>query len=101
FASDLSGKVNDTAQANLPTNAASTKVAEIQDAAAQGKPKTDAAAVVFVRPGGLTAADATAIGDARTAVADLYGHVAHLGQPSAVQQSHDTDAALFTVDVNA
>jgi RND superfamily putative drug exporter len=101
LSNDLSGKVHDTAQANLPANAASTRVAEIQDAATRGRPKTDQAVVVFVRDGGLSSADLTAITRARTAVADLVGHVAHAEGPGALRQSEDGRAALFTVDVSA
>lgn len=101
FSDDLSGKVNDTAQANLPANAASTRVAEIQDAATQNKPKTDQAVVVFARDAGLSSTDLNAIAQARTAVTNLAGHVAHAGRPGVLQQSADGRAALFTVDVSA
>jgi RND superfamily putative drug exporter len=101
FSSALGGKTNDTAQANLPASAASTKVAEIQDAAVQGKPHTDQAAVVFARDGGLTAADARAIAAAHTAVANLVGHVAHANAPGNTEESADGEAALFTVNVTA
>jgi RND superfamily putative drug exporter len=95
LSNDLSGKVNDTAQANLPANAASTRVAVIQDAATQGKPKTDQAVVVFARDAGLSPSDLTAIDQARTAVATVAA------PPGAVRQSADGRAALFTVTVSA
>jgi putative drug exporter of the RND superfamily len=101
FSSALGGKTNDTAQANLPANAASTKVAEIQDSAVQGKPHTDQAAVVFARTGGLTAADGRAIAAAHTAVANLVSHVAHANPPGDPQKSADGEAVLFTVNVTA
>ncbi|WP_202238178.1 MMPL family transporter [Actinacidiphila reveromycinica] len=97
----LGGKTNDTAQANLPAKAASTKVAEIQDAATKGRPKTDQADVVLVRAAGLSAADSAAVTRARAAVADLVGKVPHLAKPDGVVASKDGKAALFSVDVNA
>ncbi len=100
-ANSLGGKVNDTAQANLSAHAPSTQVAQIQDNATKGQPKTDQADVVLLRESGLSAADSSAVAQARDAVANLYGHVPHLAQPGAVQWSKDGKAALFSVDVNA
>src|SRR6185312_16453999 len=91
FASSLSSKVNDTPQANLPDNASSTRVAEIQDAANKGMPKNDDATVVFVRDGGLTAADVGAIAAAHTAMANLVGTVHNLGAPGSPSKSDDGD----------
>jgi len=101
LSNSLGNKVNDTAQASLPANAQSTKVAELQDAATKGGPKTDEAVVVFQRGAGLSPADTRAVIDARTAVAGLVGKVPHLAAPSGVQVSKDGQASLFAVDVNA
>ena len=97
----LTSRVDDTAQANLPADAPSTRVAELQDAATAGRPRTDQAIVVLARDTGLTTADRQAAATARQAVADLTTHVAHLGRPGPIQPSEDGRAALFAVTVTA
>ena len=59
LASGLSKVTDDTASAYLPASAASTRVAELQQAAQHGpgQPETDTAVVLFTRGSGLTAAD--------------------------------------------
>jgi putative drug exporter of the RND superfamily len=105
LSSSLSKATNDTASAYLPSSAASTKVALLQEAATQaashtgGQPETNQAIVVVARDGGLTPSDRAAIGAAHTAVAGLAGHVAGLAGPSAVQPSADGEAAVFTANI--
>jgi putative drug exporter of the RND superfamily len=102
----LSKATNDGASAYLPASAASTKVALLQQAAAQaaehtgGQPQTNAAIVVFATGHGtLTPADHTVVAAARKAVAELAGHVSGLAAPGALQRSADGQAAVFTVQV--
>jgi putative drug exporter of the RND superfamily len=98
----LSKVTNDGASAYLPASAASTKVAELQEAAehTSGQPQTNAAIVVFVDGNGtLTPADHAAVTAARAAVAKLVGHVAGLAPPGSVQPSADGQAAVFTVNI--
>ncbi len=102
----LSKVTNDTAAAYLPSSAASTKVALLQEAAARsaahagGQPETNQAIVVIVRTGGLTAADRAVIASAHAAVAGLAGHVAGLGAPGPVQPSADGEAVAFTANIS-
>ncbi len=101
----LSKATNDTASAYLPSSAPSTKVALLQEAAAQaaarsgGQPQTNQAIVVAARSDGLTPSDRAAIGSARSAVAGLEGHVGGLAAPGAVRPSADGKAAAFIVNI--
>lgn len=97
----LPGMVNDTPQANLPSNAESTRVAAIVDSATRGQPHTDSVTVVLVRDSGLSAADLRVVDAAHTAVELLTGHVEHLGTPGTVRRSADGSAVQFTADVAA
>ncbi len=99
LARGLSDATNGTAVANLPASAPSTRVVQLEQA--PGQPDVDAAAVVFARRGGLTAADLTAVAAARGAVAGLSGHVHGLGAPGRAQRSADGQADEFTADVTA
>jgi len=101
LSSSLSSATNDTAAAYLPASAASTKVAELQEAAghAGSQPGGDQAIVIFARDGGLTAADTEAVNSARDAVSGLVGHGSGLTAPGAVQPSADGKAAMFVVDI--
>jgi RND superfamily putative drug exporter len=108
LASGLSKVTNDTASAYLPASAPSTRVAELQEAAAHGpgQPETDTVVVLFTRGSGLSAADLTG-GDlatarsARAAVAGLAGHVRGLAAPGLPRRSADGQAVAFTADVTA
>jgi putative drug exporter of the RND superfamily len=102
----LSKVTNDGASAYLPASAASTKVALLQQDAAQagaragGQPETNAAIVVFATDNGnLTAADHAVIASARAAVAGLAGRVSGVATPGALQPSADGKAVAFTVDI--
>jgi len=105
LSSSLSKATNDTASAYLPSSAASTKVALLQEAQrGPGQPETNAAIVVFARGTGptaadLTAADLTAVAAARTAVAGLIGHVAGLAAPGTAVPSPDGKAVEFTANI--
>jgi len=103
FASTLSNVTNDSASAYLPASAPSTRVAELQEAAAHGpgQPETDNAAVIFVRGRGLTAADQAAVASARAAVARLAGHVTGLHAPGTPRRSADGRAVVFSANVTA
>jgi putative drug exporter of the RND superfamily len=101
--SGLTNALNNGVQAFLPSGAASTRVTEIQQAAAGGA-TVDQATVVLVRPGGpsgapLSAAGLSAAAAARAAVARL--HVAGLSAPSALVPSPDGKAAEFTATVTS
>jgi RND superfamily putative drug exporter len=102
----LSKVTNDGASAYLPTSAASTKVALLQQAAAQaathagGQLETNAAIVVFATDNGrLTAADHAVIASARAAVGGLAGHVPGLAAPGALQPSADGKKVAFSVGI--
>ena len=102
LSSSLSNVTNDGASAFLPTSAASTKVALLQQAAAHasGQPQTNAAIVVFATGRGrLTPADHAAIAAARATVAGLAGHVTGLAAPGPLQPSTDGKAVAFTVNI--
>jgi len=106
LAGTLSNATNDTAAAYLPSSAASTRVALLQEAAAQAAAHTgselaaNAAVVVFARDNGaLTPADQAVIAAARAEVAGLAGHVAGLAAPGPLQRSADGKAVAFTVNV--
>ncbi len=96
FSSGLTNALDNGVQAFLPSGAASTRVTEIQQAAAGGA-TVDQATVVLVRPGGapLSAAGLAAAEAARAAVARLQ--VAGLSAPGALIPSQDGKAAEFTV----
>ncbi|MGH3169362.1 MAG: MMPL family transporter, partial [Trebonia sp.] len=103
LSSSLSKVTNDSASAYLPSTAASTKVAELQEAA-QGPATTDSAVVVFARSAGtpapaLTPSDLAVAASARAAVAGLEGHTAGLSAPGPVRPSADGEAATFSVNV--
>jgi len=100
LSSSLSKATNDTASAYLPSTAASTKVALLQEAQqGPGQPETNAAIAVFARDGGLTATDLTAVAAARTAVSGLAGHVTGLAAPGTELASPDRGAVEFTVNI--
>ena len=94
LASGLSKVTNDTASAYLPASAPSTRVAELQEAAAHGpgQPETDTVVVLFTRESGLSSADLTGADlatarSARAAVAGLAGHVRGLAAPGLPRRS--------------
>jgi len=102
----LSKVTRDGASAYLPASAASTKVALLQQAAAQavthtsGQLETNAAIVVFATDKGhLTPADHAVIVSARAAVAGLADRTSGLAAPGALQPSADGKAVAFTVDI--
>src|SRR5580693_9163481 len=74
LAHSLGSVANNTAAANLPSSAPSTRVLLLEQAAERGRPETDAATVVFARGKGLTGADLAAAASARSAVASLVSH---------------------------
>jgi RND superfamily putative drug exporter len=100
LSSGLSHVLNNGSQAFLPSSAASTRVAEIQQTAEGGK-STDASTVVLVRPSGapLSAAGLSAAAAVRAAVAQL--HVAGLSTPTALIPSRDGKADQFGFTVTA
>ncbi len=89
LASGLSKVTNDTASAYLPASAPSTRVAELQEAAAHGpgQPEADTVVVLFTRASGLTPADLATAASARAAVAGLAGHVRGLAAPGLPRRS--------------
>ena len=103
LASGLSKVTNDTASAYLPASAASTRVAELQEAAQHGpgQPETDTVVVLFTRLSGLTAADLATVSSARAAVAQLAGHVRGLAVPGLPRRSADGQADAFSADIIA
>ncbi|HTZ26136.1 MAG TPA: MMPL family transporter [Streptosporangiaceae bacterium] len=101
FAHNLDNLASNTAAANLPSSAPSTRVLLLQEAAQRGQPGTDQATVVFARDEGLTAADLAAAATARAAVARLVGHVTGLGAPGPLRPSADAKAAEFTANVTS
>jgi putative drug exporter of the RND superfamily len=101
LSSGLSSVTNGSASANLPPSAQSTKVVNLQQAAAHGG-SDDTAIVVFARSSGpLTPDDVAAVDNARTAVAALHGHVAGLGLPGPMSPSADGKAVLFSVGITS
>ena len=95
---------NDTAAANLPSSAQSTRVAMIQEAARPGtarQAQSDTVAVIMARTSGLTPADLATIASARAAVRRLAGRPGPLGPPGLVRRSPDGQAAVFTAAVTA
>jgi putative drug exporter of the RND superfamily len=103
LASSLSKVTNDTSSAYLPPSAQSTRVALLQQASQHrvGQPVTNEAVVVFVRPGGLTTADLTAVAAARSAVERLSDTIPGLGQPGPARRSADGKAAAFVATVSS
>jgi putative drug exporter of the RND superfamily len=81
LANSLAGRANNTAAAQLPPSAPSTRVLILQQAAERGQPNVDAATVVFARDSRLTPADLAAVVSARAAVVRLAGHVTGLSAP--------------------
>ncbi len=101
LAHNLANVANNTAAANLPSSASSTRVLLIEQAAERGQAETDAAIVVLAREHGLTAADIAAATSARTAVARLVGHVDGLDAPGPEQRSADGEAVEFSAGITA
>jgi putative drug exporter of the RND superfamily len=102
LASALSSVTNSTAEAYLPSSAASTKVVELEQAA-QHRTSTDVdqATVVFARSAGLTAADRAAVASARAAVARLSRTIHGLSAPGGPVPSADGKAVYFTANVTS
>jgi putative drug exporter of the RND superfamily len=101
LAHSLGGVANNTAAANLPSSAPSTRVLLLEQAAERGQPETDEAIVVLARAKGLTGTDLAATASARRAVARLVSHVSGLGVPGPVQRSADGQAVEFSAGVTA
>ena len=103
LASGLSKVTNDTASAYLPASAPSTRVAELQEAAAHGpgQPETDTVVVLFTRASGLTPADLATARSARAAGAGLAGHVRGLAAPGPPRRSADGQAVALRLNVTA
>ena len=99
LAHSLANVTNNSASANVPASAPSTRVLLLQQAAQRGQPGSDQATVVFASGTGLTAADLAAVASARTAVDRLANKVAGLRAPGPVQRSADGKAAAFTANV--
>jgi putative drug exporter of the RND superfamily len=89
----LSGVVDDNSTAELPRGAESTRVAELADRFPDGEVTT--AIVVYVRPGGITAADRAKVDADRRALASL---AAQRIRPAAA--SADGAALLLAVPLN-
>jgi len=91
---------DDSAAANLPSDAPSTRVAAILAHAGMsrnGQPNTsDSLAVVLTRAAGLTRRDDETAAAALAAVRRLAGRLPALSMPGSVQRSTDADAAIFT-----
>jgi putative drug exporter of the RND superfamily len=101
LAHSLATVANNTAAANLPSSAPSTRVLLLEQAAERGQPETDAATVVLARAKGLTGADLAAAASARSAVARLVDHVDGLGAPGPEQRSADGEAVQFSAGITA
>jgi RND superfamily putative drug exporter len=101
LAHSLSGLANNTAAAQLPASAPSTRVVQLQQAAKRGAPNVDTATVVLARDSRLTPADLAAAAAARAAVGRLAGAVTGLGLPGPLQRSADGKAAAFSADVTS
>ena len=101
LAHSLPGLANNTAAAQLPASAPSTRVVLLQQAAEHGAPNVDSATVVLARGSRLTSADLAAAASARAAVARLAGHVTGLGPAGPLQRSADGKAAAFSADVTS
>jgi RND superfamily putative drug exporter len=94
----LSAATSNDASAYLPASAPSTRVAELQQGAADTATDVDQAVVVFARPGGLTPADLAAAAAARSAVAALGGRT---GPPGPLRRSADGQAAELTASITS
>jgi putative drug exporter of the RND superfamily len=103
LASSLSNVTNDSASAYLPSSAASTKVAELEQAAQHrpGMPDVDPVIVVFARDSGLTGADKSVVAAAHAAVARLSGTVSGLSAPGRPVPAPDGKAVYFSATVTA
>jgi putative drug exporter of the RND superfamily len=102
LASSLSKMTDNSAEAYLPSNADSTKVVELEQAAQHLSSKdVDDAIVVFARSSGLTAADATAVASARASVARLARTVPGLSAPGRPVPSADGKAVYFAATVTS
>ncbi len=104
LASTLSQVTNDSAAANLPSSATSTKVIQLQQGGTgpnQNRPQSDQVVVVFANRHGLTAADAIAIVRAHAAVGAMTGQTAGLGTPGQLLPSSDHQAAEFSANITA
>jgi putative drug exporter of the RND superfamily len=101
FAHNLSDVTDNSASANIPASAPSTRVLLLQQAAQRRQPNSDQVAVVFGRSQGLTARDLAAVASARAAVSRLAGRLAGLGSPGPAQRSADGKADEFTADVTS
>jgi putative drug exporter of the RND superfamily len=101
FAHNLSNVTNNSASANIPSSAPSTRVLLLQQAARRGQPDSDQVTVVFARSNGLTTTDLGAVASARAAVGRLAGQVAGLGPPGPAQRSADGEADEFTANVTS
>jgi RND superfamily putative drug exporter len=103
LASSLSSVADGNSSAYLSPSAQSTQVALLQQAAQLRAhlPSSNGAIAVFARPGGLTAADLTAVSTARAAVARLSGSASGPEAPGTIQRSADGQAAAFTVTVRS
>jgi RND superfamily putative drug exporter len=99
LAHSLANVTNNSASANVPASAPSTRVLLLQQAAQRGQPGSDQATVVFASGKGLTAADLAAVASARAAVDRLADKVAGLRAPGPVQRSADGKATAFTANV--
>lgn len=100
LASGLSAAENNSAAAELPAAAQSTKVVNIEQSVAKTG-ANDSAVAVFASRGALTPADETAIGNARSAVAALHPNTPGMGVPSPVRVSSDHRAAVFSVVITS
>ena len=108
LAHGLSGAIDNSAAANLPASAPSTRVVQLQQGSGQqgggqqggGQTDVDAATVVLARSGtALTAQDLQAAATAHAAVARLATQVHGLGAPGPLQRSRDGQAIAFTANV--
>lgn len=102
-AAGLSGVADDSAAAYLPSAAASTKVALLQQhaEAGPGQPESVDAIVVAAASRSLTSADLSAIATMRMRVAGLAAGTPGLSEPARIQPSSDGKAAFFAVRVTA
>jgi putative drug exporter of the RND superfamily len=101
LAGSLSNVTDNSASAYLPSSAASTKVAELEQAAERqpGRPDVDPVVVVLAEGAGLTAADHAAISSLHAAVTRLAGTVRGLSAPGQPVLSADGKAAYFAATV--
>ena len=98
LAHGLSNATDNSAAANLPASAPSTRVVQLQQT--KDQPDIDAATVVLARSGAaLTARDLQAAAAAHAAVARLSTQIHGLGAPGPLQRSRDGQAVAFTADV--